>query len=83
MTRQQLNYELNELVLRLESMNVGQNPGLLNYAITSLVLRTMPRGSYSDLNQIVGVLDSVKVEFQRRAVASYEDEKVRLNGDVY
>lgn len=61
-------------------------PGELNYLITRLCLRYMhERGgpSYALLNEIVGVLESAKLEFYRRAVAPYESAKAQANGDVY
>ena len=61
-----------------------QNPGVLNYLITKLVLSYLgARPQYSDFNEVIGVLESVKLEFYRRAVAPYEDEKIVENGDVY
>ena len=61
------------------------DPGSLNFAITQLVLDYLAnRGTrYSILNEVVGVLECAKLEFYRRAVAAYEDEKCKLNGDVY
>ena len=59
--------------------------GELNFAITSLVLRYLEqRGSrYEVYNEIVGVLECAKLEFYRRAVITYENEKMQQNGDVY
>lgn len=58
--------------------------GELNYAITQLVLQYLPPDPrYSDYNSVVGVLESAKLEFYRRAVAKYEDVKIKENGDVY
>jgi hypothetical protein len=61
------------------------DPGSLNFAITTLVLNYIAdRGKrYATLNEAVGVLECAKLEFYRRAVAAYEDEKCKLNGDVY
>lgn len=62
-----------------------QDVGELNYVITQLCRGFLSRSkaSYEDHNAIVGVLESAKLEFYRRAVAAYEDEKIQLNGDVY
>lgn len=60
--------------------------GELNYAITSLVLDYVDGHggpSYSLYNEIIGALEAAKLEFYRRAVAPYEDIKMRENGDVY
>lgn len=60
------------------------NPGHLNYLITRLVLGWLPTCSkYDDYNAVIGVLESVKLELYRRAVASYEDDKADENGDVF
>lgn len=56
--------------------------GELNYAITLLLLGTGPK-CYEDYNRLIGVLECVKLEFYRRAVAPYEDKKKEENGDVY
>jgi len=59
-----------------------KNTGNLNYIITQILLEMRPR-KYSDYNALVGVLECCKLEFYRRAVAAYEDEKIQENGDVY
>ena len=65
------------------------HPGGLNYAITKLCLdymegnRKYDKLSYADYNTIIGVLESAKLEFYRRAVTPYEDDKIQENGDVY
>jgi hypothetical protein len=59
-------------------------PGHLNYIITKLLqysYGTPPR--YSDYNEMIGILECAKLELYRRAVAVYEDEKIRQEGDVY
>jgi len=61
---------------------VNLAPGELNYVMTRLLLLTNPI-SYGDYNKLIGVLECCKLEFYRRAVANYEDEKIVQNGDVY
>ena len=39
--------------------------------------------SYATINDIIGALEGAKMEFYRRVVAPYEDEKIKENGDVY
>lgn len=60
-------------------------PGELNYVITRIILEHLEiKGtSYTTMNTIVGVLEQVKDEFQRRIVHPYEDQKKEENGDVY
>jgi len=38
---------------------------------------------YSTFNDIIGALDSAKMEFYRRIVANYEDKAIIRNGDIY
>lgn len=60
-------------------------PGDLNYAFTSLArdYLTQKGVSYSTLNDVVGALESAKLEFYRRVVTPYENGKIQENGDVY
>ncbi len=61
-------------------------PGELNYLITNTIigyLDTLNRHSYAGYNEVVGVLECVKLEMYRRMVAPYEDKKCVVNGDVY
>lgn len=56
--------------------------GCYNYLITKILL-TMEPECYNDYNEIIGILENVKLEMYRRMVAPYEDEKIKKNGDVY
>lgn len=62
-----------------------ENAGELNYAITVLCRNYyMERGCrYQQVNDVLGALEGAKLEFYRRVAASYEDEKIKENGDVY
>lgn len=71
-----------------QEINEGEYPvgvGELNYVITSYCLDFLGPGElrYEDYNDIIGVLESVKLEFYRRMVAPYEDKKIEENGDVF
>ena len=70
---------------KLISMNAATTPGELNYQITMLCKGYIEkRGvSYSNMNEVVGVLECAKLELYRRMVSPYEDEKIESNGDVY
>ncbi len=60
-------------------------PGALNFLITTLALRywmKSPR-NYQAINDIIGALESAKLEFYRRLASPYENEKIQSNGDVY
>lgn len=60
--------------------------GELNYIFSSFLIiqtRKTTKISYDLLNSFLGVLESVKLEFYRRLVVNYEQEKCNLNGDIY
>ena len=65
-------------ILQFDKLTAGD----LNYCITKLLLAQEPK-RYEDYNRLIGVLECVKLEFYRRAVALYEDMKIKENGDVY
>jgi hypothetical protein len=71
-----------------ERLELGESPlnaGELNYLITLLCIEygeDRPDG-YTTYNEIIGALECAKLEFSRRVVAPYEDEKIEENGDVY
>ena len=65
-------------------------PGELNFCLTRLVLDYLDqvkqdngRVSYQDYNDVIGTLECCKLEMYRRAIAPYEDQKCKDNGDVY
>ena len=59
--------------------------GELNYVITQLIrgYYSSNGGRYQQINDVVGALESAKLEFYRKLVAPYEEEKERINGRVY
>ena len=59
--------------------------GELNYQVTCLLekYRDLHGDGYDTFNDIIGALDCTKMEFYRRVVVPYEDEKLKENGDVY
>ncbi len=59
-------------------------PGDLNYIITKLLLAHI-KGfrSYARYNEIIGILECVKLEMYWRRVVEFENEKLKENGDVY
>jgi hypothetical protein len=62
-----------------------KSPGELNYAITLLCKNYLTQKgiSYTNMNEVVGVLECAKQEFYRRMTVPYEDKKKEENGDVY
>jgi hypothetical protein len=68
-----------------DDLLVPQTAGELNWKLTNECLKFLDGTAqkYDDYNTIIGVLECAKLEFYRRAVASYEDRKIKENGDVY
>ena len=58
--------------------------GELNYLITKLALAYLARHgiSYNTISDVVKAMECAKLEFYRRVVVPYEDEKRILNGEV-
>ena len=71
---------------RREEIYSGSRPetaGELNFVITLAICDYLDHPAYGELNEVIGVLESVKLEFCRRVVFPYEDTKLAQNGDVY
>ena len=68
-----------------DSARKPETAGELNYLITRLVdSYLMMKGvSYRNINEAIGALECAKLELYRRVAAPYEDEKSRVNGEVY
>lgn len=64
--------------------DAAHNAGELNYIITSILLEYIYKKGelYSIYNEVIGVLECAKLELYRRHIASYEDEKIKENGDL-
>ena len=62
-----------------------RNAGELTYVLTCIIerYREHHEDRYQIFAEIAGALDGAGKEFYRRVVAPYEDEKQRVNGDVY
>lgn len=56
--------------------------GLLNYAFTKILSKVYDSPNYHEFNEIVGLLECCKMEYYRKRVSPYEDEKEKLNGTV-
>jgi len=76
--------------LKLIEQTMTLAPGHLNYVISKLChIYILRKGSgstiffsYKVLNEVIGVLESVKQEFYRKVAAPYEDKKKVENGPV-
>lgn len=60
-------------------------PGELNYAITKLLDKYLiTKGlTYTHINDCLGALQGASMEFYRRVAVSFEEGKMKVNGDVY
>jgi hypothetical protein len=70
---------------RAFAVNNPETPGELNFAITRILniyIRRQP-WNYQTLNDCLGALEGAKLEFYRRVVVPYEQDKEIENGDVY
>ena len=59
-------------------------PGHVNFILADIIdqwVGLLP--NYERLNAAIGILECCKLEIYRRLVASYEDDKMVLNGDVF
>ena len=85
--RSEIESELDQLIIKLlESESDVGIAGRLNYLISSItgaILNNDERVSYARINELIGALECAKLELYRRIAAPYEDDKSRLNGDVY
>jgi hypothetical protein len=68
---------------QLESDDENNNfEGNVNYAISKLLDKAYSV-TYRDVNDVVGVLECIKLEYYRRVAVPYENQKSFDNGDVY
>jgi len=63
---------------------MNKHPGELNYVITRLLHASVSLNglNYTQLNELMGVLECVKQEFYRTVVAPYENLKANDNGPI-
>lgn len=56
--------------------------GDINYCFSRILGSIMGNTTYPKIAIITGVLENVKQEFYRRVASSYEDLKIKQNGDI-
>ena len=86
--REVLDNKIDELMAELDG--VGDDDiiaGRLNYIISSLAWRLCGHNEqgerrYARMNTVLGAMEAAKLEFYRRIVVPYENEKIQENGDV-
>lgn len=79
--RPAIDEKIDDLIEYLKSRPVENQDGDLNYAVSRIVHEVYPP-RYFHYNRALGVLSAIQLEFYRRKVAPYEDEKITENGDV-
>lgn len=84
--RQVYDPQIEALVEQLTHFGENKPPtvGHVNYVISKLIwdifIKNNP--SYTNGNNLIGVLECVKQEFYRRQLAPYEDKKINEQGDI-
>lgn len=78
-SRQRLDKTINELASLIKP---NHRAGELNYIFNRLMLAVLGEGKYADCNEMIGALESAKLEFYRKKIAKLEDKKVKENGDL-
>ena len=58
------------------------DPGVGNYIITKLLHERLKEMRYTDINEVVGILECVKQELYRKVAAGYEDIAEKTNGKI-
>jgi hypothetical protein len=78
-------YIVNGAREQLDDGGLPNSAGELNYVISSLVDEYLQEygKNYTNINEVIGVLECAKLELYRRVAAPYEDDKIDQNGDVY
>lgn len=77
--RERLDAKIEELV---QVVDLNHREGELNYIVTRLFWELKGEGKYHDFNELIGAVECAKMEFYRRKLAPYEDEKIKVNGDI-
>lgn len=69
----------------LECHDAPKTAGELTFLITEQLARYVrEKGkSYTTINDCLGALEGAKLEFYRKVVSKYEDQKCAENGEVY
>jgi len=67
-----------------EVVNEGcSRMGAINYVISKMLKKHVAqRKSYDHINDVLGVVIGVLLEFYRREAAPYEDMKIEENSDI-
>jgi hypothetical protein len=81
--RDQLDTAIDNLTTILGLTGEPLEDGDVNYVITRIMDACYNRLSYAIMARGIATLECAKLEFYRRIMAPYEDEKRKKNGEVY
>lgn len=56
--------------------------GLMNFSLSELIAMVYPNARYTDMNEVVGMLECCKLEYYRKKASPYEDKKEEENGSI-
>lgn len=79
--RPKLDELMNPLIDYIMALPLEQQDAFVDYVLTRVVKSIYPP-PFFNFNRAVGVLNSVLLEFYRAEIGTYEDEKIRENGEV-
>ena len=84
LARQVVDYMLDPLIEELQLMtdNGKVNTGIVVYVVYKIVKRLYGDGRFEKRSNAVKVLENAKLEYYRRVMAPYEEQKRRERGDV-
>ena len=68
--------------LQLDDTGKDNVEGNLNY-VFSAVLNKLYTNNYADINNAIGLLNCIALEYYQRFAVPYEKQKAFDNGDVY
>lgn len=80
--RNQVDERIDNLKKVIQECGKENRAGVMNYVISKLV-NSLYGLRYSEINEVVGMLDCTKMEYYRRVASPYEDKKIIESGDVY
>lgn len=81
--RDKIDNVIDSLITEINKTSDENLSGVLNYTMTRIISASMKNNvRYNKINNLIGVLECVKMELYRRVAAPYEDKKIDCNGDV-
>lgn len=75
---------IEEKVLDLvDVLNIqGKETGDVVYSIYLLMLHLYSVGNFTERSEAIKALECAKIEYYRRVMSPYEDQKIKENGDI-